>query len=145
MKLCPFCTDKNIKERLIVQNKYVWVFPTNIPIVPMHTLITPARHVSRMTELTDEEHTAMFEMVKRLSEAFAKHFEAEGFNYAWNEGRLSGQSIEHLHLHILPRKTGDSGVTEYDPRKFLYRPGSRETTPESELRTVSEAIRTALK
>ncbi len=145
MESCPFCTDKNIKERIIVQNKHVWAFPTNIPIVPMHTLVAPIRHVSNMAELTDKEHAAIFEMTKRLSDAFTKHFEAEGFNYAWNEGQLAGQSIAHLHLHILPRKAGDSGVTEYEPRKFLYRSGSRETTPESELRAVSEAIRTALK
>lgn len=145
MESCIFCTDRNIKERIIVQNNYVWAFPTNIPIVPMHTLVAPVRHVSSMAELTDEEHAAMFEMVKRLSEVFTKHFQAEGFNYAWNEGHLAGQSIAHLHLHVLPRKTEDTGITEYEPRKFLYRAESRETTPESELRAVSEAIRTALK
>lgn len=145
MKSCPFCTDKHIDERVIVQNRYVRAFPTNTPIVPMHVLIAPVRHVTSMAELTDKEHAAMFEIAKQLSEVFTKHFEAEGFNYAWNEGLLAGQSIAHLHLHVLPRKTGDSGITKYDPRKFLYRPGNRGTARENRLRAISKVVRTALR
>ena len=68
-------------------------------------------------------------------------FDAEGFHHVWNEGAVAGQSIPHLHLHIVPRKNGDVGITEYEPRKFLYRPGSRESTPEDELRVVAEQIK----
>ncbi|MBI4150334.1 hypothetical protein HY488_02940, partial [Candidatus Woesearchaeota archaeon] len=56
----------------------------------------------------------------------------------------AGQNISHLHLHIIPRKGGDAGITDYEPRKFLYRPGSRETSPENELRDVAALIRRAL-
>jgi hypothetical protein len=45
---------------------------------------------------------------------------------------------------MLPRKEGDTGITEYDPRKFLYRPGSRETSPDKELISVSERIKKEL-
>lgn len=67
--------------------------------------------------------------------------EAEGFNFAWNEGKDYGQSVPHFHLHVVPRSPGDEGITEYEPRKFLYRPGSREDSPETELAAVAAEIR----
>ena len=73
-----------------------------------------------------------------------KVFNAEGFNYAWNEGVLSGQTVNHLHLHILPRIKNDTGITKYEPRKFLYRPGIRPTSPEQELIEIASLIKNNL-
>lgn len=145
MDECPFCADSTIQDRFILRdNEYAWAFPTNIPIVPMHTLVAPIRHIATFNELTKEEHAAVFDILARLTRVFRETFGAEGFNIAWNEGPVAGQSIAHLHLHVLPRKESDTGITEYDPRKFLYRPGSRAKTPEDELRAVAETIRAAL-
>jgi histidine triad (HIT) family protein len=141
---CVFCTDQGIKEREIVRNESAWAFPTNIPIVPGHILICPIRHVDNFNDLTKEEVSAIFDLQKKLKKAFRKAFNAEGFNYAWNEGEIGGQAVPHFHLHMLPRKEGDTGITEYDPRKFLYRPGSRETSPDKELISVSERIKKEL-
>ena len=110
----------------------------------MHVLIAPARHVATLAELSAEERDALFDMTQRVADMLEKKFGAEGFNFAWNQGVAGGQSMSHLHVHVLPRKTGDSGITEYEPRKFLYRPGSREKTPESELKAVAETLRRAL-
>ena len=79
--------------------------------------------------MTDEEIKAIFDLRLQLKKALTKILGAEGFNYAWNEGKLAGQSVPHFHLHILPRKEGDTGITKYEPREFLYRPGSREESP----------------
>lgn len=141
---CVYCEFPEIKERTIVRNDLAWAFPTNIPIVPGHTLIAPVRCVARLEDLTVEELNAMLDLRMSLKKALEKAFGAEGFNYAWNEGKLAGQSVPHLHLHILPRKEGDDGITEYEPRKFLYRPGSREASPESELQAVSKTIQGSL-
>ena len=141
---CVFCGNKDINKRIIVENELALAFPTNIPVVPGHTLIIPKRHIAKFEDLSDKEISAIFVLRSRLAGAFKKVFNAEGFNYAWNEGELAGQSISHFHLHILPRSAGDSGVTEYDPRKFLYRPGSREVSPESELHSVAARIKEAL-
>jgi len=136
--------DPKIKRRIIVENGLAFAFPTNIPIVPGHTLICPRRRVSRIDGLTDEELNAVFELQKRLRGAMIKVFGAEGFNYAWNEGKIAGQNVDHLHLHMLPRKRFDTGIVDYEPRKFLYRPGDRSSSPEQELAEVAMSIRKGL-
>ncbi len=133
--------DPQIKSRLIIENELAFAFPTNIPIVPGHTLICPKRHVSKIDDLNDDELHAILLLQKKLKQAMIKVFAAEGFNYAWNEGQIAGQKVNHLHLHMLPRKKSDSGIFEYDPRKFLYRPGKRPESPEQELSEVAELIR----
>ncbi len=138
---CLFCENKDIQERIIFKNNFVAVFPTNIPITPGHTLVCPARHVAKIDELSDEELNAIRDFIVRIKESLKKSFGASGFNIAWNEGLEAGQSIDHLHIHIVPRKTGDTGIYEYDPRKFLYRPGSRTESPQQELKEISELIK----
>lgn len=67
---------------------------------------------------------------------------AEGFNYTWNEEKIGGQSVPHMHLHIVPRKEGDAGIYQYEPREFLYRPGPRSTTtPNEELKKIIDLIK----
>jgi bis(5'-adenosyl)-triphosphatase len=145
MEPCPFCTDPGVQARVIAKNKLAKAFPTNIPVVPGHVLIVPLRHVAAFEEMTPEERSAMFDLRSLLKPALIKTFGAEGFHYAWNENRVAGQSIPHFHLHMIPRKPGDEGVTEYEPRKFLYRPGSREKTPETELIKIASLIKSNIK
>jgi diadenosine tetraphosphate (Ap4A) HIT family hydrolase len=116
-------------------------FPTNMPIVPGHILISPIRHVAKFEDLNAEEVNAIFDLFKESKNALVKSFGAEGFNIAWNENKIAGQSVPHFHMHLLPRKDGDTGIMEYEPRKFLYRTGERETTPEEELSEIVELIK----
>jgi histidine triad (HIT) family protein len=142
---CVYCTLPDIKARTIKRNDFAWAFLTNIPITPGHTLVVPIRHVQKFEELTAEEKVAIFNLMTEIKAALKDLFGAEGFHHAWNEEKIAGQSIPHFHLHIVPRKKGDEGITEYEPRKFLYRPGSRETTPEAELQVISKQIAEKLK
>lgn len=141
---CVYCELDTIKKREITGDNLAWAFPTNIPIVPGHILIAPRRCVARYEDLTENEKAAIEKLRFEICNALKKVFDAEGFNFAWNDGKNAGQSVPHFHLHILPRKSGDTGITEYEPRKFLYRPGSREDSPEDELLAVSDAIKAAL-
>jgi len=143
-KTCTYCSDVDIKNREITSNLLAWVFPTNIPVVSGHILIAPKRCVAKYEEMTKEEKEAIEELRVKMIKVLKKTFKAEGFNYAWNENKVAGQSIPHFHLHMLPRKTGDEGITEYEPRKFLYRPGSRAPTPEKELQEISKLIKSFL-
>jgi len=138
---CAFCEVPEIKERQIVENDLAWAFPTNIPITLGHTLVSPKRCVSKYEDLTQKEKEAIEDLRVKICNSLRKTFNAEGFNFAWNDGKNCGQSVPHFHLHIVPRKDGDNGVYEYEPRKFLYRPGEREKSPEEELREVAMKIR----
>ena len=143
---CIFCelSDIKLREIIVASDETARAFLTNIPITPGHALIAPTRHVANFEELTETEVHSILRLHKIISGALRKTFGAEGFNCAWNEGAAAGQSVPHFHLHVVPRKKGDSGITEYDPRKFLYRPGSRAETPEQELREVAKQIRGSL-
>ena len=138
---CVYCELPEIKERIIIKTDYAFAFPTNIPIVPGHLLVCPNKCVSKLEDLSEEEFKGIFDLISKMKEVLKKTFDAEGFNCAWNEGNLAGQNVPHLHFHILPRKENDTGITEYDPRKFLYRSGSRETTQEKELKSIVELVR----
>ena len=143
-KNCAFCTIPEIKSREIISDKYAWAFLTNIPITPGHTLISPKRCVSTFDELTKNEKYSILKLASKLKTVLKNTFKAEGFHTVWNEGEVAGQTVPHFHLHLIPRKTGDTGITKYEPRKFIYRPGSREATPEKELSKVAGLIRNNL-
>lgn len=137
---CIYCNLPEIKERTIFKNDLVWAFPTNILIVPGHILICPVRHAEKFEELIADEARAIFDLTKKIKVVLKELFGAEGFHCAWNEGQIAGQSVPHFHLHLIPRKKDDVGIVDYEPRKFLYRPGSRQATPERELQDVAKQI-----
>ncbi len=141
---CLFCTNKDIQARIVKKTKHSFAFPTNIPITPGHLLVCPIRCVAKLEELTAEELLNFFQLVSQLKVALQKTFAVEGFNCAWNEGAVAGQKINHLHLHIVPRKKGDAGIMEYDPRAYLYRPGPREETNEQKLQEMAAKIKANL-
>jgi diadenosine tetraphosphate (Ap4A) HIT family hydrolase len=144
---CPFCEDSSIKNRTVIENAHAIAFPTNIHIVQGHLLIAPKRHVQYYEDATQEEKQAIEELRLKLKIAMKREFGAQGFNYAWNEEKIGGQSVPHFHLHMLRRIEGDQGVYQYEPREFLYRPGPRTiTTPTDDLdplrvRKLADAIK----
>jgi len=133
-----------ITGRLIAKNSLAFSFLTNIPIVPGHTLICPIRPVATCEELSHEEWKEILKLKEHVCYALKQAFHVEGFNFAWNLGESAGQTVQHFHLHVVPRKPGDTGILEYEPRVFLYRPGSRATSPSEELEQTAALIRKEL-
>lgn len=77
------------------------------PIVPGHVLVVPKRIVARMENLSNEEYVDMWQAVRDIQSMLKKHYDATGFNVAVQDGRSAGQSVSHVHVHILPRVEGD--------------------------------------
>jgi len=138
---CAYCELPEIRKRTIVENDLAFAFPTNIPITVGHTLVIPKRCVAKYGDLTKSEMAAIEALRVQVCASLVRAFSAKGFNFAWNEGKDFGQSVPHFHLHIVPRSSEDTGIVDYEPRKFLYRTGDREAIEEEELIKVSEVLR----
>jgi bis(5'-adenosyl)-triphosphatase len=76
------------------------------PIVPGHVLVLPKRVIPRLSQLTNDEHSDLFHSVRIVSSALEPYYSADAFNIAVQDGKEAGQSVYHVHVHILPRKTG---------------------------------------
>ncbi|CAL1531037.1 unnamed protein product [Lymnaea stagnalis] len=77
------------------------------PVLPGHALVAPIRAAVRMTDLNPAEVTDMFLTVQRVIEVLKRHFDAPSSTLAIQDGMEAGQTIQHVHTHILPRKRGD--------------------------------------
>lgn len=73
------------------------------PIVPGHVLVIPKRVVPRLSDLKTIEYQDLWTSVRLVQEALEKHYSAGGFNVAVQDGKVSGQSVPHVHVHLLPR------------------------------------------
>ena len=82
------------------------------PVSPGHTLIIPRRHVASMFEATAEEQAALCELVTKMRETLLAERQPDGFNIGINDGVAAGQTVMHLHIHLIPRYASDTK----DPR-----------------------------
>lgn len=77
------------------------------PIVPGHVLVMPERIVPTMDMLSEAEYLDLWSSVRVVQGVIGKKYDATAFNVAVQDGRAAGQSVPHVHVHILPRKEGD--------------------------------------
>ncbi len=101
------------------------------PVAPGHTLVLPRRHVARLAQLHDDERAALFELAERARRALDTELRPDGYTLGINDGAAAGQTVPHLHLHLIPRFAGDrpdprGGVRWVLPERADYwsNPGS---------------------
>jgi diadenosine tetraphosphate (Ap4A) HIT family hydrolase len=70
-------------------------------------LVVPRRHVRRLEELSSQEWTELFELVRFICREVAAEPGVEGYNLGVNNGRAAGQTVDHAHVHVIPRRSGD--------------------------------------
>lgn len=102
---CPFCCVP--AEAVIARNALFLALADGFPVSPGHTLIVPVRHVASFFDLDDRERQAMLELVGEVKAILKERHHPAGFNVGWNDGPVSGQTIMHFHLHVIPRYEGD--------------------------------------
>jgi diadenosine tetraphosphate (Ap4A) HIT family hydrolase len=96
------------------------------PVTPLHTLIIPQRHVESFFDLHGGERNALFALLDEMkSDIQHKDDTIEGFNVGVNNGEAAGQSVPHVHVHLIPRRRGDvenprGGIRGVIPRKASY-------------------------
>lgn len=122
-KPCPFCTLP--PERIIDSNDLALVIRDGYPVSPGHSLVIPKRHIGSWFEITPEEQSAMLDLLERAKAVLEEEFKSDGYNIGINDGPTAGQTVPHLHMHLIPRYKGDledprGGVRWIIPGKAKY-------------------------
>ena len=121
---CPFCMIGEHVE-VLCKTDIAMAILDSFPISPGHTLVIPKRHVADYFELTFEEQNELWQLVNRCKVILQDRFHPDGFNIGINVGEMAGQSIFHVHIHLIPRYEGDvknpkGGVRHIIPGKGYY-------------------------
>lgn len=123
-KKCIFCNlDPN--REIIAQNDLALAFFDAFPVNPGHALIIPKRHVADYFDLTEDEVAAMQALLREVKAIVEKRFNPDGYNIGVNVNAAAGQSVFHVHMHLIPRYKGDvenpkGGVRGVIPSKQKY-------------------------
>ena len=121
---CPFCRLARRVE-IICETDTCVAFYDGYPVSPGHALIIPKRHVASYFNLTNHEREAMNVMAQYVKQKIDCRFHPDGYNIGINVGKAAGQSVFHVHMHLIPRYKGDvenpkGGVRGVIPSKQKY-------------------------
>ncbi|XP_022645976.1 nitrilase and fragile histidine triad fusion protein NitFhit-like isoform X2 [Varroa destructor] len=95
------------KSQLFHKTALSMAFVNKMPVLNGHVLVTPLRPALRLKDLTSVERMDLFELVKRVQAVVEQEYQADSTTINIQDGTLAGRSIDHLHVHILPRHIGD--------------------------------------
>lgn len=106
-------------------NDLAFAIEDQFPVSPGHTLVIPKRVIPTWWEATREEQQAIFDLVDRVKEKLDQELSPDGYNVGFNAGVAAGQTVNHLHIHVIPRYAGDmadprGGVRHVIPSKGNY-------------------------
>lgn len=107
---CPFCTLN--PTRILTSNANAISILDGFPVSIGHALIIPKRHIASLFEATREERNALFDLLEQVRIELQEKYNPDGFNIGINDGASAGQTVMHLHIHLIPRYAGD----QTDPR-----------------------------
>jgi len=121
---CPFCNPDSERE-LIVESATAYAIYDKFPVNDGHALIIPKKHCEDYFDLTFREQAACMFMLNKVKEIVSAKFNPDGFNVGINVGEKGGQSVNHVHIHLIPRYNGDvekpkGGVRGVIPDKQKY-------------------------
>ena len=121
---CLFCRVN--PNNLVAEDKFCYAAKDSFPVTEFHMLIIPKRHVDNYFDLNSSEVCAMHEMLVEMKKTIeTEDNSVTGFNVGVNAGKDAGQSIFHVHVHLIPRRKGDvgsprGGVRGVIPHKQKY-------------------------
>jgi len=118
---CIFC---KIKE-YVLENESAYAIFDKTPVNKGHMLFITKRHVESFFDITKEEREAIFELIDEAKKLIDNLYSPDGYNIGVNCGIHSGQSVLHVHVHLIPRYAGDTasprgGVRAVVPEKMKY-------------------------
>lgn len=120
---CIFCNID--KDRIILENEDAFAVYDVFPVSKGHMLIIPKKHIKNYFEADEETKAKLWQLVDECKEMADKNFSPQGYNIGINCGEAAGQTVMHLHIHLIPRYSGDienprGGVRGVIPDKRIY-------------------------
>lgn len=120
---CLFCKDA---KGVSLDHELAYSARDSYAVSPGHTLVIPKRHVASFFDLTPEEVQICMELITEERKLLDEEFSPDGYNIGVNIGPAAGQSIRHVHIHLIPRYQGDvenpqGGVRHVIPNKGHYK------------------------
>jgi diadenosine tetraphosphate (Ap4A) HIT family hydrolase len=108
---CPLCAAAE-RHDLLAANDRAVAFSDAFPVSPGHALIVSRRHVANLFDLSAEEQSALWALLSVVKQALDERHSPGGYNVGVNVGHVAGQTVGHVHVHVIPRYDGDVS----DPR-----------------------------
>ena len=114
------------KFKKIDENEFFFAVRDGYPVTPLHTLIIPKRHILSFFELNEIEQGELFSFLEKQKKSIVNEdTSVSAFNIGINDGPDAGRSVDHLHIHLIPRRKGDmdnprGGVRGVIPEKQKY-------------------------
>jgi diadenosine tetraphosphate (Ap4A) HIT family hydrolase len=102
---CPFCNMP--QNQILLENEYAQAFFDKYPVQNGHLLVVPKRHAETYFDATEAEIIAIHQLIQNGKESIQKQFNPDGYNIGVNIGEFGGQTVAHLHFHLIPRYKGD--------------------------------------
>jgi len=103
-KPCPFC---NLEREKILETEMSFAIYDGFPVNEGHVLIIPKRHTSNYFDLSSEEQKDCIELLNRVKEIVQEKYNPDGFNVGININEAAGQTVPHVHVHLITRYEGD--------------------------------------
>lgn len=142
---CPFCRPVVIEKQQYYESELSRVFYNHKPFLKGHSLILPKRHVSRFEDLTADEISDMGLLIKKVHQAFQKVYGTNDYLLVLQNGRNAGQTVFHVHMHILPREQSHALTKIRLWWAFLWRPfGSLFPISDQELEKERDLLKKAI-
>jgi diadenosine tetraphosphate (Ap4A) HIT family hydrolase len=120
---CPFCSLS--PRRIEIENGHAFAIRDAFPISPGHTLVIPRRHIRSWFEATSMERDAILTLLDTCKRGLDELYRPDAYNIGINDGPAAGQTIAHLHAHLIPRYLNDvadprGGIRWLIPAKAAY-------------------------
>ena len=125
MEECLFCKWKDEKDKIFIENKLAFARYDEFAVSKGHMLFMTKRHIKDFFETTEEERIAIFELIDKAKKLLDEKYNPDGYNIGMNCGEAAGQSVMHIHVHLIPRYKGDvqdprGGIRGVIPKNQKY-------------------------
>jgi len=120
---CPFCDPE--PGRVLHQADHALALRDAFPLSEGHTLVVPREHAASLFDLPPGVQAGVWDLVRHVRAELAAELEPDGFTVGVNDGEAAGQTVDHAHVHVIPRHRGDvadptGGIRNVIPGKARY-------------------------